>query len=68
MEKDLQEQIAKLSAKLDRLAAESEIRCIISRYMLLCDTPLPEGDMAPEQRIELIVGRCHVVRGLTVDG
>lgn len=55
MENNIQEIIADLAAKLNRLEAEAEVRRIISRYMLLCDTPLPEGDLAPEQRIELIV-------------
>lgn len=55
MDKTTQEQLDELTKKINRLEAEGDIRRIISRYMLLCDTPLPEGDLTPEQRIELIV-------------
>jgi hypothetical protein len=34
-----------------RLSAESDIRRLISRYMRLCDVPLPDGGLSEEQRV-----------------
>jgi hypothetical protein len=37
-----------------RLSAESDIRRLISRYMRLCDVPVPDADMSEEQRVQAI--------------
>ncbi|AZG46650.1 nuclear transport factor 2 family protein [Gordonia insulae] len=48
--------IAALTARVECLEAESEIRRIQARYMFLCDTPCPEfGVRDDAERIELIV-------------
>lgn len=49
--------IAALTARIDTLEAEAEIRRLQARYMFLCDTPCPEFGVADDaERIELIVG------------
>lgn len=46
-----------LSAQVERLLAEAEIRKVQARYMFLCDTPCPEpGVDTDAERIERIVG------------
>lgn len=48
--------IAALTARIDTLEAEAEIRRLQARYMFLCDTPCPEFGVADDsERIELIV-------------
>lgn len=48
--------IAALTARIDTLEAEGEIRRLQARYMFLCDTPCPEFGVADDaERIELIV-------------
>lgn len=37
-----------------RLCAESDIRRLLSRYMRLCDVPLPDARMSEEQRVQEI--------------
>jgi len=37
-----------------RLSAESDIRRLLSRYMRLCDVPLPDAGMSEEQRVQAI--------------
>ncbi|WP_238455771.1 nuclear transport factor 2 family protein [Azohydromonas lata] len=37
-----------------RLSAESDIRRLISRYMRLCDLPLPDADLSEAQRVHAI--------------
>lgn len=52
----VEERLATLEAKVADLSAEADIRRIISRYMWLCDVPMPEPDAeSREKRIELIV-------------
>lgn len=55
MDTKIQDQLDALTSRIDTLEGEAAVRRIIGRYMLLCDTPLPEGDLPPEQRIEMIV-------------
>ncbi len=46
----------RLMDRVDTLEAESEIRRIQTRYMFLCDTPMPEyGIESDEQRINQIM-------------
>ena len=48
--------VADLSAKVDRLLAEADIRKVQSRYMMLCDTPCPEPNIVDDdERIEAIL-------------
>ena len=39
------------AAVFRRLAAESDIRRLISRYMRLCDVPVPDAGLSEEQRV-----------------
>ena len=49
--------VAALSAQVERLTAEAEIRKVQARYMFLCDTPCPEAGVEDDaERIERIVG------------
>ncbi len=41
-------------ASFRRLCAESDIRRLLSRYMRLCDVPLPDADISEEQRVRSI--------------
>ncbi len=53
---DDRDAIAALTARIDTLEAEGEIRRLQARYMFLCDTPCPEFGVADDaERIELIV-------------
>ena len=48
--------LATLQAQVDRLTAESDIRALQARYMILCDTPCPEpGAEDDAVRIDRIV-------------
>ncbi|MFT4286035.1 nuclear transport factor 2 family protein [Nocardioides sp.] len=50
------ESFAALTARLEVLEAEAEIRRVQARYMFLCDTPNPEyGVKDNQERIELIL-------------
>ncbi|MGV9712850.1 nuclear transport factor 2 family protein [Gordonia sp. NPDC003424] len=50
------EAIATLTARIDVLEAEADIRRIQARYMFLCDTPCPEFGIADDaHRIEAIL-------------
>ncbi|TNM37485.1 nuclear transport factor 2 family protein [Nocardioides albidus] len=50
------ETIAALVRRVDALEAEGHVRRLQARYMLLCDTPLPEYGVADDaKRIELIL-------------
>ncbi|MFW0794852.1 nuclear transport factor 2 family protein [Gordonia sp. CPCC 205515] len=50
------EAIAALTARINVLEAEADIRRIQARYMFLCDTPCPEFGIADDaQRIEKIL-------------
>ncbi|MDR6100928.1 ketosteroid isomerase-like protein [Agrobacterium larrymoorei] len=51
----VEEQIASLTRKVDALQAEADIRRIVSRYMFLCDVPMPEPDAEGGKRIDLIL-------------
>lgn len=42
---------AQALATLARLAAESDIRRLIARYMRLCDVPLPDADLSEAERV-----------------
>ncbi len=42
--------LATLQDRIARLEAESAARRLLARYMYLCDSPLPEAHMAPEDR------------------
>ncbi len=44
-----------METELTALRAESSIRKIIARYMMLCDTPLPVAVANPAERVPLIV-------------
>ncbi|TMV93237.1 nuclear transport factor 2 family protein [Thioclava sp. BHET1] len=51
-----QDQLATLTRRIETLEAEAEIRRIQSRYMFLCDTPMPEYGCANDaERIDLIM-------------
>ncbi|MBD0860702.1 nuclear transport factor 2 family protein [Gordonia sp. zg691] len=53
---DVTRTIAALTARIETLEAEAEIRRLQARYMFLCDTPCPEFGLADDaERIELIV-------------
>ncbi|MCE3551240.1 nuclear transport factor 2 family protein [Pseudonocardia sp. RS11V-5] len=53
---DTNEAIAALTRRVEVLEAEADIRRLQARYMFLCDTPIPEFDVADdEQRIDLIM-------------
>ena len=48
--------IAQLTARLEVLESEADIRRIQARYMFLCDTPCPEFGVADDaRRIELVL-------------
>ncbi|AVW92423.1 nuclear transport factor 2 family protein [Celeribacter baekdonensis] len=48
--------IAALTKRLELLEAEAEVRRVQSRYMFLCDTPMPEyGVKDDAERIDLIM-------------
>jgi ketosteroid isomerase-like protein len=48
--------IAALARRVEVLEAEADIRRLQARYMFLCDTPIPEFDVADDQRrIDLIM-------------
>jgi ketosteroid isomerase-like protein len=52
----LAQTVAELSAQVDRLTAEADIRKIQARYMFLCDTPCPEAGADDDaERINRIV-------------
>nr|WP_245453609.1 nuclear transport factor 2 family protein [Aminobacter sp. MSH1] len=51
----MENQIRFLTEKVETLTAEADIRRVVSRYMLLCDVPLPEPGMTTENRIGAIV-------------
>jgi ketosteroid isomerase-like protein len=52
----LAQTVAKLSAQVERLTAEADIRKIQARYMFLCDTPCPEAGADDDaERINRIV-------------
>lgn len=54
---DLAQTVAALSAQVNRLLAEADIRKLQARYMFLCDTPCPEAGVEDDgERIERIVG------------
>jgi hypothetical protein len=55
VESELAQQLRALTASVEILQAEADIRRIISRYMLLCDVPLPEPGVSDEERIAMIV-------------
>jgi len=55
MTTSVEEKLALLSEEVNILRAEADIRRLISRYMILCDTPLPEQGVNTEKRIEMIV-------------
>jgi len=46
----LESTLAALQERLAHLEAEAAARRLLARYMLLCDTPLPDGTIAPEDR------------------
>jgi ketosteroid isomerase-like protein len=53
---ELARKVDVLTAEVERLHAEAEIRRVQARYMFLCDTPCPEaGADTDEERIERIV-------------
>lgn len=51
---DLAKELTELSAEVRVLRAESEARRLLSRYMFLCDSPLPEPQMSDQQRCQAI--------------
>lgn len=51
---DLERIVASLQADVKALKAEAEARRLIGRYMFLCDVPLPEHGMHPEDRAAAI--------------
>jgi hypothetical protein len=51
----LAKEFASLKEKVCVLSAESDIRRIMARYMLLCDVPLPEHGLDEEGRLREIV-------------
>jgi ketosteroid isomerase-like protein len=56
-EATLAQTVAKLSAQVECLTAEADIRKIQARYMFLCDTPCPEAGADDDaERINRIVG------------
>lgn len=46
--------LAQLQREVAALRAEAEARRLLGRYMFLCDTPLPEGEMTAEARAAAI--------------
>ncbi len=53
---ELARTVEALSAQVDRLTAEAEIRRVQARYMVLCDTPCPEAGVDDDaERIDRIV-------------
>jgi ketosteroid isomerase-like protein len=53
---ELARKVSDLTAEVNRLQAEAEIRRIQARYMFLCDTPCPEAGVdTDEERIARIV-------------
>ena len=46
--------VANLQRQVSELKAEAEARKQLGRYMFLCDSPLPEAGMAPENRAAAI--------------
>ncbi|CAH1663218.1 nuclear transport factor 2 family protein [Chelatococcus asaccharovorans] len=55
LDEKIEHQLKTLTEKVEILSAEADIRRIISRYMLLCDVPLPELGVSNADRIGLIV-------------
>ncbi|MBD0416794.1 nuclear transport factor 2 family protein [Oryzicola mucosus] len=51
----LEERFEQLSATVDALQGEAEIRRIVSQYMFLCDIPIMEPGIDVDQKIELIL-------------
>lgn len=51
----LNKEFASIKAELRVLRAESDIRRIMARYMLLCDVPLPEHGLDGQGRLREIV-------------
>jgi hypothetical protein len=51
---DITAALAALQSQVARLEAESAARRLLARYMFLCDSPLPEAGMAPEDRAAAI--------------
>lgn len=51
---ELSEAVARLRREVDALTAEAQARRLLGRYMFLCDVPLPEAGLSPEQRAEAI--------------
>ena len=53
---ELTKTIVSLTAHVDRLLAEADIRRVQARYMMLCDTPCPEPGIANDvERIEAVL-------------
>lgn len=51
---ELAASIEQLQREVADLRAEAEARRLLGRYMFLCDSPLPEGEMTPEARATMI--------------
>ena len=51
----LEDRLEQLSAKVDVLQGEAEIRRIVSRYMFLCDIPILEPGIDVDDKIEMIL-------------
>lgn len=51
---DIKAGLAALQDRIARLEAEAAARRLLARYMFLCDSPLPEAGMAPEDRADAI--------------
>ena len=56
MNQDLLQSLQTLSARVETLEAEAEIRRVQARYMFLCDTPCPEAGAEDDaERINRII-------------
>lgn len=51
---DTKSRLEIITQELELLKSESEIRRVVSRYMLLCDVPLPESEMTEEARADAV--------------
>ncbi|MCC6828031.1 MAG: nuclear transport factor 2 family protein [Novosphingobium sp.] len=51
---DLAAAVAQLRQDVAALKAEAAARRVLGRYMFLCDSPLPEGEMSAEERAVMI--------------